>query len=124
MVQFALENCIKTVLEAKGITPPQAFYKSAKRIIGVAQIPDPHRKTELLQIPARIRNALHRNGVHSTGTVPAICVDGAIYEFRKGQRLDCASWSHLFHIVLHALGIYAGIFSSNAVATIKYIPSN
>jgi len=121
-VQFALENCIKSILEILGSVPP-TFWGSAKKIIEVAGIPKSDEKLKQLMVPAYIRNSLHRNGVHTKQSVPAVVIDGESYSFRKDKRVDCASWSHLFHLVLNILDIYEEIFMATPIRKISYIKS-
>ena len=49
---------------------------------------------------------------------------GIIYEFKKGEGIECGSWCHLLNIILKVLDIYEEIFISEKIKAIKHIPSN
>ncbi len=123
VIQFAFENCIKTILEALGEQAPKSFYESARKIIEITQIPDPDTKRIILMIPANMRNALHRNGIHTKPDIAPISIDGATYEFRQGQRPNCGSWSHLSHIIFEVLNIYEEILTASTITRISHIPN-
>lgn len=121
MVQFALENCIKNVLDAlPRVKTPWGFKDCAKRILKFADLPTCGCKYHRLILPAAIRDSLHRNGVH---TLDDWCVvmDGAKYEFRQDEPIYCGSWSHIVWAVLKALDVYEAIFKSEKVAAIPHI---
>ena len=122
-VQFALENCIKSILEASGRSAPYTFHDSAKAIINFTKIPKSDEKLKQLMVPAYIRNSLHRNGIHTKQNVPAIVIDGESYGFEKGKRVNCGSWSHLFHLILNILDIYEEIFAATSIRKISCIKS-
>lgn len=123
LTQFALENCIKAIIEAMDVPVPTSFYGAAKRIVEIADISNPEVKRHILLIPANIRNALHRNGIHTKASIPAIMLNGATYEFKQGERVKCGSWSYIFHILLHVLEIYYEILSSEAIRKIPHVNS-
>ena len=123
MVQFALENCIVQVIEAIGAKRPSGkFSRDAESIIQLCDIADPERKLELLMLPALLRNTLHANGIHRWPSKTVI-VDGEEYVFEKDKRINCGSWSHIFHAVLNSLSVYEEILTSERVRTIQRIPA-
>ncbi len=121
VVQFALENCIERVLDA--IATQKAlgsFSKSSRRLIDLTELEDPSSKHDILMVPAWIRNTLHAGGVHSRRS-KTVLIDGEPYEFQQGKRVECASWSHLFHAFHNALGVYQEILCSPSVVSIGRI---
>jgi hypothetical protein len=122
MVQFVLENCIMQVIESTGEKPAGKFYKDAKHILHLCKIEQLECKLEIIILPAYIRNTLHANGVHKWPS-KTIILDGEEYKFEKDKRVNCGSWSHMFHAVFHSLGIYEEIFKSDEISRIQYIPS-
>jgi len=123
MVQFALENCIVQVIEVIGAKRPSGkFSRDAESIIQLCDIADPERKLELLMLPALLRNTLHANGIHRWPSKTVI-VDGEEYVFEKDKRINCGSWSHIFHAVLNSLSVYEEILTSERVRTIQRIPA-
>lgn len=124
MVQFSLENCIVQVIGAIGEGRPcNKFSKDAKLIIELCSIADPEqKKLDLLMVPAWLRNTLHANGIHS-GRSKTVIIYGAEYVFEKDKRINCGSWSHIFHTVLNSLNVYEEILTSEKVRTIQRIPA-
>lgn len=123
VVQFALENCIKQILEALPGERARAIFKdSAERLIKVSGIKRPAEKLELIMLPAWMRNILHANGVHHRKD-KSVTVDGAVYSFKKDRQISCGSWSHILHAILHSLDVYEEILLSPKVAAIDHISS-
>jgi len=122
MSQFALENCISRVLDAiPGGKAQGTFSKSSLRLLEITNTTDTQTKHQILMVPALIRNTLHSAGVH--GGVPrTIVVDGESYIFQRGERVSCASWSHLTHCLLIALDIYKEMLCSSTVKSISKVP--
>ena len=121
MVQFALEHCVEQVLNAlPGTRGLGRFAASAARLVKVSGIGPPQDKGALLLVPAWIRNTLHANGIHSRDS-KTVVVDGETYSFVQGERVSCASWSHMFHAVVCALVVYEEIFFSKPVSDLPRI---
>jgi hypothetical protein len=121
MTQFALENCIECMLDALPREKAQGtFSKSSLRLLAATKVADHQTKHDILMVPAWVRNTLHSGGIHSRAS-KTIVIDGESYDFEKGKRLSCASWSHLVHCLLNALAIYEEMFSSSVVASIPKI---
>jgi len=121
MAQFAFENCIGKVLEA---IPNEkklgSFSRSSKRIIDVARLKDAKNKHDLIMVPAWIRNTLHAGGIHEQAD-KTVVVDGEPFVFQKGQRFECATWSHVLYVFLHCLDVYEEILISKKVKEITFI---
>ena len=121
MIQFALENCIKCVLNAlPGEKGFKKFSKSSLRLIEVTNIGDNEAKHQILLVPAWIRNTLHAAGIHRYSS-KTVTVGGVSYVFEKNQRFSCASWSHLFHALQHVLDIYEEMLCSPIVSSVEKI---
>ena len=121
MTQFALENCIERVLDAIPSEKAQGtFSKSSLRILEVTKVADYKTKHEILMVPAWIRNSLHSACVHGRAS-RMVVIDGESYNFEKGKRISCGSWSHLMHCLLNALDIYEEMLCSSVVTSISKV---
>jgi hypothetical protein len=121
-VQFALEPCIEQVLDAlPGESRTFRLGRTAARLVLVAGVEPAQAKLDRLRLPAWMRNTLHNNGIHLHES-KRLVVDGEAYVFLKGQRLECGSWSHIFHAVMCALDVYEEIFASATVSQLRHIP--
>lgn len=121
--QFALENCVESVLDAiPGEKKRGGFSKGVRRLMQVANLENLDTKYEILMVPAWIRNSLHAVGIHNGGN-KRVDIDGAQYVFEKGERVACASWSHIFHAYNHGLDIYEEMLCSPMVKAIARIPA-
>jgi hypothetical protein len=121
--QFALENCVESVLDAIPDEKKRgSFSKSVLRLIQVANLEDPDTKYEILMVPAWIRNSLHAVGIHNRDS-KSVDIDGVQYIFEKGERVACGSWSHIFHAYDHGLDIYEEMLCSPRVKAIIRIPT-
>ena len=122
MAQFALENCIERVLDALPSEKSQGtFSRSSKRLISITQLPNQSTKHEILLVPAWIRNTLHAAGIHGHAS-RTVMIDGEPYQFEKGKRVSCTSWSHVFHAFRNGLEIYEELLLAPAVKSIGRIP--
>jgi len=122
MVQFALENCIERVLDSlPGKCGLNNFSRTSRcLIIDTLKLKNPIQKYELIMVPAWIRNTLHAGGIHKKPDKTVI-INGEPYIFKKNQRFECASWSHIFHAFLHSLDVYEEILCSKQVKAIQRI---
>ncbi len=124
MCQFSLENCVYGILASlSGRSNSARFSEESRRLIRLAGLDRPADKHQLILVPAWIRNTLHSGGIHRRSS-KTVVVDGEPYRFVKGERLECGTWSHLFHAVLHALDVYAEILASSPVASIRRVESS
>jgi len=67
-----------------------------------------------------MRNTLHNIGIHSHSD-KTICVASVDYVFKKGKRVECASWSHILYALEHSLSVYEEIYLSTEIASIDSI---
>ncbi len=124
MCQFSLENCVYRILDSlSGHSNSARFSEESKRLIRLAGLDRPADKHQLILVPAWIRNTLHSGAIHKRSS-KTVVIDGEPYRFVKGERLECGTWSHMFHTFLHALDVYAEILASSPVAAIRRVESN
>lgn len=121
MVQFALEHCIKQIVDALPCErASHTFACSAKQLVQMTGVKPAKEKLDLLLLPAYIRNTLHSNGIHRHNN-KTFAVDGETYAFVQGERFSSASWSHIFHVIFCALSVYEEIFLTAEVCGIEHI---
>lgn len=119
--QFQIDNAFRNVYRALGLgTPLIGFYRCAAAVLGALALPAD--RIEFVNIPARIRNSLHANGIHhrqhpaETSTVE---VRGVIFNFVDGEKVNCATWEHIAHALEASIGVLDEVFSHNQVIAIK-----
>lgn len=122
MAQFALENSVALTLKAMPVSGSNKFYKRVESLLNVAGYSTSGHEFNVLMVPQSIRNSLHANGIHC-GAAKSANIGGAQYTFVPGQRVNCASWSHIFHALSACLDIYSQIFSSSQISAIACIPA-
>jgi len=124
MVQFALENCTNHILDELGVSRRNStFTDSARRLLKAAGLPECGQEYDLLIVPQLLRNSLHANGVHGRRS-QTIEAERVTYEFTKGERIQCGSWSHILWAVLKALEVYEAVFKSPRIAALAHIPTS
>lgn len=95
LLNFQVENFLKNVLaKLQRKDPPENFSTIIEQLLYKITISDPDSK-QILQTPARLRNTLHSNGIHTKDTITLYTIDGFDFEFIKGQKINCGTWYHL-----------------------------
>jgi hypothetical protein len=112
LAQFQVENVLRNIHRELRLGPPLiGFYRCAKMVIhGLALSPN---LLEILNVPARIRNSLHSNGIHHRQHPAEVCavnINGVNYEFCDGNKVTCASWEHIAHALESSVGVLQSIF--------------
>ncbi|SDJ73323.1 hypothetical protein SAMN04488540_11297 [Ferrimonas sediminum] len=122
MVQFSFENCVEqTLCNIDGVGAQGGFSKGVRKILEVSGVEEPDRKHEIISVPSLIRNSLHLGGVHSRND-KIIELGGEPYVFKRGGRVECASWSHVMYCIYSALKVYQEIFLSESIRAIPHVP--
>jgi hypothetical protein len=93
--QFQIENCIANLSKALGIKNKMGFYQKVSDLVKFLKLDSG--KLETLNTGALIRNSLHSNGIHRgyKGTSSSINLKGVQYVFDNGNKVSCASMSHI-----------------------------
>lgn len=63
-------------------------------MLRAAGLPQGSHEHKVLYALADIRNSFHNNGIHDAGDL-RVAIDGIDFEFTKGQRVECASFTHV-----------------------------
>ncbi|MCP4747207.1 MAG: hypothetical protein GY874_13860 [Desulfobacteraceae bacterium] len=121
MVQFALETCMGNILDSMPNQQRQStFFGKSKDLISSCNIEQAEHKHKVFQVLAKIRNSLHNGCVHNRPSC-LITVDGEKFEFVNGERVSCASWSHIFFALCRSLDIFREILLSQQVNLIPLV---
>ena len=120
LAQFQIENALRNNHRERALGDPRTgFYRCAKAVLDALNISS--NDMEILNVPARIRNSLHSNGIHHRQHPtenPSILIHGITYEFHDGQKVECASWEHIAHALECSVGVLETVFSHQRVARI------
>jgi hypothetical protein len=118
--QFQTENLLGNLLrESKGISKPKGFFNIARET--VSNLPDHKRKSDLLNVPALIRNSLHANGIHHghNGQSSKITIDGYTFEFDHLQKVSCAGWGNIILACNESVSVVEEILSTPDIQALK-----
>lgn len=115
--QFRIENCLKNINSELQI-PSQGtgFYKTARALLNRLGIPNGN--LSIINVPALIRNSLHRNGIHTQQNATVTLDGGVIYDFVEGDVVHCASWEHIAHSLECSVGVLEKIFNEPNVSAL------
>jgi hypothetical protein len=121
LAQFQIENAFRNVGRELGLPDPGVgFYACAREVLTALGIPSD--RMQMLNVPARIRNSLHRNGIHHRqhpNETTRVVVRGVTYEFLDGQPVSCAGWEHIAHALEASVGVIEEVFLSPQVIAIS-----
>ena len=115
LVHFKIDNLFQNILEQIGRTPGRrGFWHLSNEILQVASIPDSGYEKDVLTALANIRNSLHSNGIHNSPSM-SVQIDGMDFEFKQGQRVECASWLHIITAISANIDILEKVLLSNSI---------
>ncbi|MBK8424804.1 MAG: hypothetical protein IPL27_01960 [Lewinellaceae bacterium] len=125
LFQFQIENMLRNILlhldpEASVVS----YYKICEKLIHSITINDKEELITCLQIPAKIRNSLHSNGIYKrmSPKEPEIAkyyLEGVEFKFENGKGINCAGSGHIYLSFDKTLDIVDGILDSPEVSSIK-----
>jgi hypothetical protein len=115
--QFQIENVLQNVARELGLTKSKGFYGAASAVLKELGLPE---HLDSLNVAARSRNSLHSNGIHHAhpGEKPLIILKGVSYEFKNGEKVNCADWQHIAHTLECSVDILRLVFLHPRVAAI------
>ena len=113
--QFQIETLFKNLLKAVGssaLKPETGYWRVAREIVQLFEVPDPEQSHRLMNVIAHIRNSQHANGIHHgfKGSDAIVDAGGVLFEFRDQQPVQCATWDHIAHAWLSLLPIMKHIY--------------
>ena len=118
--QFQIENAFRNIHRelAFGSTGT-GFYRCANDVLQALNMSS--NDMETLNVPARIRNSLHANGIYHRqhpAENPTVVINGVQYDFHDGQKVECASWEHIAHALECSIGVLETVFLHAQVTAI------
>ena len=120
LAQFQIENLLRNLhRELKLGSASNGFYCFAAEVLNSLGLPS--ERMETLNVTARIRNSLHSNGIHHkqhAAEHPLVVLRGVSYEFKDGQKVECASWEHIAHALECSVEVFAEVLTHPRVAAI------
>ena len=98
LIHFKIDNLFYNTLRALGETPTKSFDQNTANLLRLVGAPKDGAEGKALKSLSQVRNSFHNNGIHRNADFHAI-VAGANFDFIQGQRVECASWSHILHLI-------------------------
>ena len=118
-VHFKIENLFTNILKALSASPNRnGFWHIGDAILQQANIPTQGPEKNALTVLANLRNSFHSNGMHNKDSL-SVDINGIMFEFCKGKRVECASWKHIVVIVQANISVLACILFSNNVSHVR-----
>jgi hypothetical protein len=119
--QFLIEHSLKCLLRA--IDPSDkvdTFKDVAEHILKACGIDEVQRKHDTLYVPALMRNCMHNGGIHDRAQYK-IDLAGILYEFVKGEAVQCIRLEGIVHAMLQGADILEEIVLSKVSKKIAFI---
>ncbi len=118
LAHFKIDNLFHNILKHLNSLPTRTGYWNLTDEILAQCSSKIGTEKEMLTAFANLRNSLHGNGIHKTDSL-SIQIDGTIFDFIKGKRVECASWSHIILLLDSNVDILKTILLSPKVINIK-----
>jgi hypothetical protein len=117
---FQLENLFRNILQGLGEDAPRGYWQICRALLNTLQLDNREHYLDVLNIIAYIRNSQHANGTHFgyRQQDSVIEVEGAVFEFRHGEIVTCATWDHIAHAWLNILPILRQVYYHDEVLRI------
>jgi hypothetical protein len=112
LIHFQIENYVKIILSKFTANIPIQFTKSARLLLdNIKSLNNKKEKIEILEIFSYLRNCFHSDGVHTKESVTK-SIGSIKFEFKKGERIDWASWNNIKLILNETFNIVQEINKS------------
>lgn len=123
-VEVFLKNIAKAInidLKTSGKKPKSKGFRAITReIIFKLFSENQEERIHFLNMPAMIRNCLHSSGYHNEAGFK-ILIDGKVYEFVRSEKIEFASWVHIYIFLNKLVDVLEEIVNSKSVKKIKKI---
>ena len=117
-VHFKIENLFSNILKALGSSNRRSFWIISEAILQKTGIPIMGPEKNTLTVLANLRNSFHANGMHNNDSL-RVDIDGTIFEFFKGEPVECASWKHIVVIMQANISVLESILFSERVSNLR-----
>lgn len=119
LAHFKIDNLFHNILKHLNCLPKKmGYWNLTDEILSQCALSKTGTEKEWLTAFANLRNSLHCNGIHKTNSLN-IQIAGITFDFNKGERLECVSWSHIIVLLNSNIGILRTILLSPKVVNIK-----
>lgn len=120
-VHFKIENLFANILKDLNALPPKkrGFWNLSDAMLKQVDISTTGREKEILTVLASLRNSFHANGIHNNNDLSA-AIDGAMFEFRNGKPVECASWWHIVVLLRANFSVLQSILLSKNVSKLTH----
>lgn len=116
---FKIENLFSNILKALHATPNRpGYWHISIAMLQEAGISTSGTEKNILAVLANLRNSFHANGMHSKDDLN-VDIDGLKFEFRKGSRVECASWQHIVVILRANISVLKSVLLSRNVSSLQ-----
>jgi hypothetical protein len=105
--QFQIENMLVGLAVAFGLPNPPGFSTAAAAVLKHLKLSPSTIRHDVLNLPARLRNSFHSNGVHRDvkGRSFSLCLDGFTFNLDHGKSVTCAGWGHCVLALSHSIDV-------------------
>ena len=125
---FQVEVFLKNIAKARNIDlkssgkkpKSKGFRVITREIIFKLFSENQEERIHFLNMLAMIRNCLHSSGYHNESNFK-ISIDGKVYEFIRGEKIEFASWVHICIFLNKLVDVLYEIVNSKPVKKIKKI---
>lgn len=113
LTHFNIDNLFYNTLRAVGEDPNKnkSFGQNMEALLRQAGFPKDGTEGDALKAFSQVRNSYHNNGIHRNADFHAT-VAGVSFDFNKGCKVECASWSHILHLLEVVVKVLGSILSS------------
>lgn len=118
---FDIEHFLATVSKALGLPTKKGFFNISKQVLQYLDIEDQEKKLRVLNVPAKIRNSLHNDGVFNEKEDYEIVLRGRHYKLTVGTKVDCSGWNNLYIFFDEVLNILVEICERPSVRQLTKI---
>lgn len=118
-VHFKVESLFANLLRELGVTTKKGFWNISDSMLKAAGLPVRGNEKDVLTALANLRNSYHSNGIHNGDTLK-LGIGGTTFEFRKGEPVHCASWTHILLLLNEHLKVLRAVIFSEKVSSLAY----
>ncbi len=119
LVHFKIDNLFHNILKHLNALPNRTgYWNLTDEILDQCSLSKTGIEKQLLTAFAYLRNSFHGNGIHRTNSL-SIQIDETIFDFVKGERVECASWHHIIVLLNSNVDILKKVLLSQKVVNIK-----
>lgn len=117
-IHFKIDNLFKNILRHLDALPNRGgFWHLSSGMLEQLGMSTTGAEKRTLTILANLRNSFHSNGMHTNADLRHE-VRGLVFEFRRDERVECASWAHIVVAIHENLALLDRFFRSNLLSNV------